>query len=862
MNKFVATTLAAILVSLVSLIATQRPVQAGYPDTTTTTLAVSSSSVAAGTVVTLTATVTSSYSVTVAEGQVTFCDATATYCDGTALFGVAQMTSNGTATLRFVPGVGSYSIQAVYGGAWSNGYPLPSTSSAQTVTVTGNASYATSTAIAASGSAGNYTLTGTVTAFGELVPTGNVNFLDTSYSNATVATAPLNSNTLGWTYVQPLGSPITSEGQDSFVATGDFNNDGIPDIAIVNSTEDGVVGICLGNGDGTFQSAVNYSVGPYPLSIAVADVNNDGDLDLIVPNLLGNNVSVLLGNGNGIFQMQQTYATGDDPQFVAVADFNHDGWLDLAVSNNGDATVGVLLNNGDGTFASQVTSSVGNDPYGVVAQDFNGDGIPDLAVTNVQDGTISILIGYGDGTFNPQSVINLTNTNFPHPEWLATADLRKNGNFDLVVPDSDNYSLYMLLGNGDGSFATPTTITTENYLQGVSIADWNADGILDLIVPIQGGGQNNTNTISVFPGNGDGTFGTNTDYTVGTNPNWAAVADFNGDGLLDMVSVNTANPNSSTILLQQRTESATATGVAVYPAGTHLVDANYAGDTSHASSLSTTVILTGTAARSTSTALAISPNTAAPNASITFTATISPTPTGATLGTVNFYSGSTLLGTGSVNSSGVATLTGSIATAGSYTITAVYSGNPEFAASTSSGVSITIGSNSTYSVSAPSTPVTVAPGGTAVFHIEVPPVGGSFDNQVTMSASGLPAGAVASFSPPVVVPGTAGAPTTLTVKTAGQSASLQTPPENHRQPRFPFSSLTLAAGMFLVAGNRKRLAKSLPMLVALAMLAAGTLALTGCNGGFQGANPTQYVIAVTGTSGAQHASTTVTLIVQ
>jgi hypothetical protein len=178
MNKSVSKTLAAILVTLVSLFAALRPAEAGVPpNSTTTALTVSSSSVTAGTAVTLTATVTGSPAVT--KGQVTFCDSTATYCDGAAVFGVAQVTSSSTATLKLVLGVGTYSIQAVYGGATNTDGPAGSTSSAQSVTVNGNASYATHTAITSSGSAGNYTLTGTVTAFGKVVPTGNVNFLDT-----------------------------------------------------------------------------------------------------------------------------------------------------------------------------------------------------------------------------------------------------------------------------------------------------------------------------------------------------------------------------------------------------------------------------------------------------------------------------------------------------------------------------------------------------------------------------------------------------------------------------------------------------------------------------------------------------------
>jgi hypothetical protein len=216
-----------------------------------------------------------------------------------------------------------------------------------------------------------------------------------------------------------------------------------------------------------------------------------------------------------------------------------------------------------------------------------------------------------------------------------------------------------------------------------------------------------------------------------------------------------------------------------------------------------------------------------------------------------------------VNSSGVATFTTSSLAAGNYTITAVYSGNTVFATSTSTGVSLLIGSTADYTVTASPIPVTVAPGGAAVFNITVPPVGASYNNPVTMSATGLPTGAVATFNPPTVVPGSAGAPTQLTVQMPAQSAALPNPrPFNPRPSEFPFSPITLAAGLFVVAGNRKRLAKSIPMLLVLAVLAAGTLGLTACNGGFQGANGNKYIITVTGTSGSQHASTTVTLIVQ
>jgi Big-like domain-containing protein/VCBS repeat protein len=954
MNTSISRNLLLILLALVFVFAGLPSAQAATSITTTSALTVSSSSITAGTAVTLTATVTGTSPVTV--GQVTFCDSTAAHCDGPAVFGVAQVTSSSTATLKLILGVGTYSIKAVYSGAPRAAVVvLSSTSTAQSLTVTGNANYATSTAIASSGSVGNYTLTGTITAFGEIVPTGDINFLDTSYSSATVATATLNSSTLGWTYVQPSGSPLNPQSSATFAAAGDFNNDGIPDIAILNHHTPGTISICLGNGDGTFQTAVNYTVGAYPVMMTVADLNGDGNLDLISVNYQGKSLSVLLGNGDGTFRTQTTASTGNAPEFVAVADLNGDGWLDLVVTNSDDATVGVLLGKGDGTFQSQVTYLVGTNPFGVVVADFNGDGDLDVAATNSVSGSVSILLGNGDGTFQKESEITLPSG--AQPGWLATGDLRKNGKFDLVVPDAANFSLYVLLGNGDGTFQTPVTIATEDVLEGVAIADWNADGIPDLIVPIQGG-EDSTNAVSVFPGNGDGTFGTNTDYSVGGNPSWAAIADLNGDGLLDMAAVSTDYPYSATILLQQRTESATATGVAVYPAGSHLVDASYPGDTPHSSSVSTTVNLTGTTPNSTATALAVSPNPATTAQTITFTATISPNPTGFSLGTVSFYSGSTLLGTGSVNSSGVATFITTISTAGSFTITAVYSGSAGFLTSTSSPVTLVVRASSLttattttvtasanpvatgasvtftgsvsptptgsqlgtvsfysgstllgtgslsssgsatfatssladgnytitavysgntafatstssplsladeniYTITAPKTPFSAEPGGTVVVQVMVPPLGGRYDSLVTLSASGLPPGALATFNPPAVTPGASGAPTQMTIQLAVQSGSI---PANPGQ-RFPFAPISMAAAALVFVGKRKHIGKSLAMVLLTISVVGGGLAMTGCNGGFVGKNAHSqtYVITITGTSGNLHPSTSITLVVQ
>jgi hypothetical protein len=253
------------------------------------------------------------------------------------------------------------------------------------------------------------------------------------------------------------------------------------------------------------------------------------------------------------------------------------------------------------------------------------------------------------------------------------------------------------------------------------------------------------------------------------------------------------------------------------------------------------------------------PNPASTGGAVTLTATVTPAPEGTPAGTVSFFNGSTLLGAAIVNSSGVATFVTTSLASGTDSITAVYSGNAGFATSTSSALAVMVTAASTFAVTAPQTPFTVVAGGSVDVNITVPPIGGSYDSVVTMSASGLPAGATDTFAPPTVTPGASGAGTVMTIQTAAKAASL---PARHQQ-QLPFASIILAAGVCLVTSRRKRFAKSIPLLLAILALVGGTLMLTACNGGFAGSTSAQsFVITVTGSSGSQHISTTVTLIVK
>jgi hypothetical protein len=287
-----------------------------------------------------------------------------------------------------------------------------------------------------------------------------------------------------------------------YVAEGDFNNDGNLDLISANAGNN-TVSILLGNGDGTFQAATSAATGITQVyGITAGDVDGDGNLDLVIGSDGTGEIAVLLGNGDGTFQTPKTLTEGSSqPLNPVLADLNHDGKLDIIVGNN-TASLSVLLGNGDGTFqAAQTTSVPGVTVFALAVSDINGDGKLDvIAGSNGGGSSMAILLGNGDGTF--QTPTNLASAS-SGPISPVLADLDGDGKLDIAVGNYLAGTVSIFLGNGDGTFQTPTTFTVGGFDVGIAVGDVNGDGKLDVIT----GGPTGA-AIAVSLGNGDGTFQT------------------------------------------------------------------------------------------------------------------------------------------------------------------------------------------------------------------------------------------------------------------------------------------------------------------------------------------------------------------
>lgn len=443
----------------------------------------------------------------------------------------------------------------------------------------------------------------------------------------------------------------------------DFNGDGRLDLAGGSAT---TVQLMIGNGDGTFQPKTVFEIGFAAQDLAAGDFNGDGRLDVAVG--LGSpqmSLALLLGTGTGSFSAP-TYlpnTTGFDSPGVLASDLNSDGKLDVVLMHtiacfstpcHGARIVTIYLGNGDGTFQAPRDIDVNTYPHSMTLGDFNRDGIKDLAVGG-ENTELSILLGIGDGNFTRLPVMQLVPGGdlFSACNDLDVADFNRDGIQDLTSPLGNGNGNTIALGNGDGTFRLGTPFLEDSTAapQSDAVADFNGDGFVDIARGVASG---NRGLLQVLHGNGDGTFRPIVRYAVppaGTSlgGGWVIPADFNGDSKPDLALQVRGSGPALNILVN-------TTGGAVPPGGPTVTALTLSPSSVTGGSASTGTVTLSTVAQ-TNTTVQLASNSAAARVPTTITAPASATTANFSISTTQVSSSTSAQITATANgTSRVATL--------------------------------------------------------------------------------------------------------------------------------------------------------------------------------------------------------------
>jgi hypothetical protein len=438
----------------------------------------------------------------------------------------------------------------------------------------------------------------------------------------------------------------------------DFNGDGIPDLAVLNVGGGcplcfASVSVLQGKGNGQFKPlGVRYKTGTLGAAFAAGDLNGDGKMDILVEGDYARDgyapFGLLLGNGDGTFQAARTLTNvcPDGGAELRLVDINHDGKLDAASS------CGIALGNGNGTFQNPIAF-----PGSFVQfefADFNKDGQLDLAI--VGPGTpapLTIFKGNGDGSFTTAGSFSTSVPyGYGYSNFLAVGRFTSNGNVGAVIGarEADTFTqgaytgaFTIFPGNGNGTLGAGTTYNLPQFLQSLTVADFNGDGLDDLAVVNEDSSDRQVYghyaQLSLYTSKGDGTLLAPIQF--GSGDMWKlTAADFNRDGAVDLAG-NVDGLGEGILMNSNGTSVVLATSAATVKAGQ----------------------------------------------AVTFTATVTASFrfSGALNGNVSFYRDNVLLGTIAL-SGGVAHWTTSTLTAGTHQITAVYLGNASYNAHGSNAI--------------------------------------------------------------------------------------------------------------------------------------------------------------------------------
>ena len=343
------------------------------------------------------------------------------------------------------------------------------------------------------------------------------------------------------------------------IATAELNNNGDVDLIGASSASSTVV-LFFGNPGIALATPVVFPVGNSPTGIAVGDLNGDGNPDLVTANTVDNTVSVLLGSVNGNYGSRTDFSVGTSPRRVRLADFDKDGHLDAATVNSGSGNVTVLLGTGTGIFGGQTTYPAGTSPTDLTIADLNGDGLPDIAIADPGSGSVITLVNTGTaGALTTGTTLAVNGTPFA----IASGDLEGASNShrqDLVVSEFTGNKIAVLTNDGTGNFTVKAEYAVGSSPDAIAIGDFDGkkdsggNPILDIAVANFGSGN-----VTVLMNDGTGVFTANTPVTIAgkgstssttttsVQPVAIITADMNGDGLLDLITTN--NEGSISVLL-------------------------------------------------------------------------------------------------------------------------------------------------------------------------------------------------------------------------------------------------------------------------------------------------------------------------
>jgi hypothetical protein len=751
--------------------------------------------------------------------------------------------------------------------------------------------------------------------------TSNVAFFAVSAPTTLQFTSFPNAN-VGDPFSGPLVADFNRDGKLDFVVSATFYLDEQPTPYVF-----------LGNGDGTFQTS--KGIGQPLETLAVGDFNGDGIPDLAgttydTQNFTGM-VSVLLGNGDGTFTTASAYPLPAIPESLMTGDFNGDGKLDVAVADQASG-VYVFLGNGDGTFQNPVISNIGNLNLAGAVGDFNGDGKLDfIGIEGLQLGWFR---GNGDGTFQPPSTFYSVGAN---SDSVFAADLNGDGKLDLVTVQESADTYTVMLGNGDGTFQPGAVYSVGSPLGSeLAVGDFNADGNLDLVLT----GETNQLGTSILLGNGDGTFQSPILLLTGTFAVGNA-GDFNNDGKLDLIGLNSLgalvsllqevplpglSPSSVSFADQAVGSTSSPQNVILTNSGTGpliilsiAIKGANSGDFSQtnncpanlaaAANCQISITFTPSALGARNASLAVTDNAPGPPQSVPLSGTgaqpvVQLSPSSVNVGaqtvggtsspqlvTLTNAGGSTLtitsIGVTGGNAGDFAETNGCGANLGSgascqikVTFTPTASGARSAAVSVSDNapgspqVAALSGTGQDFSLApSGSATATVAPGQTATYTVEVTP-GGGFNQTVDLSCSGAPAQSTCTVASSVTLDGTNPSMATVSVVTNASAMGL-TQPVNAPPIGGAFSVWLGVSGIlglcllatFRFRGNARGPRVVCGVLLGYLLLAGLTMSACGGGNGGVGSGGTQagtYTLTVTGTSGAAKLTnkTNVILVVQ